>query len=181
MSESTDLAAIVAAVQRDMVVTGLAARSRGRLTHEAALARLERGGDPYRQFLSDGHAAAVQALEAARQHGIDAVDKQLVHRFAERGITVSVPDVAQALDLVRRQALVPQDDVVSEVAYWVPDSYWTQRYNEAVASGPRDKYAETIEQVCYRRSAMKEWSAPGGGLDEWIPGLHSGSGRLSAR
>ncbi len=54
------------------MMAGLVASSRGKFAD-----RPERGGQEYAEYLRDGREAAIEALEYALEHGVDAVDDEL--------------------------------------------------------------------------------------------------------
>ncbi|WP_327359728.1 hypothetical protein [Streptomyces sp. NBC_01304] len=152
------------------MTAGLVARSRGKFTPEQFTDRLERGGDEYAGYLRDGQQAAIEALEYALNHGVEAVDQDLAAVAASRGMAIGQDELAEALRRVRDHSLVLDDSAVSEAAYWVADRYWMHLWNDAADNAPIGHYEEEVGPYVYRRMALHEWLAPGN-CRTGVPGL----------
>ncbi|MFJ2900226.1 hypothetical protein ACIO87_35800 [Streptomyces sp. NPDC087218] len=167
------LTANTAQIPRDHAATTaglLAARSRGKFTVEEAADRLERGGQEYAAYLADGQEAAIEALEYALEHGVDAVDPDLA-AVAAKGMPITPDDLAEALRRVRDHSLVIDGSSVAETAYWVTDRYWMRRWNRAWDQSAVGEYETVVEPQVYKRFALHEWMAPGWSSGS-VPGLY---------
>ncbi|WP_331718760.1 hypothetical protein [Streptomyces sp. NBC_00212] len=154
------------------MLAGLVARSRGKFTTEEFTDRLERGGQEYTGYLADGREAAIEALEYALEHGVDAVDDELAAVAASKGMPITTDDLAEALRRVRDHSLVSDDgSSVAETAYWVADRYWMHRWNNALDRAGIGEYDTAVGPNAYRRFALHEWMAPGHSSGS-VPGLH---------
>lgn len=156
---------------RAAMLAGLVARSRGKFTPEEFTARLERGGREYSGYLADGRQAAIEALEYALEHGVDAVDDELAAVAARKGMTITTDDLAEALRWVRDHSLVIDGLSVAETAYWVADRYWMHRWNNAMDQAGIGEYDTVVGPNVYRRFALHEWMAPGHSSGS-VPGLY---------
>ncbi|MEW2635700.1 hypothetical protein AB0903_29705 [Streptomyces sp. NPDC048389] len=112
------------------MLAGLVARSVGKFTTEEFTDRLERGGQEYTGYPADGREAAIEALEYALEHGMDAVDDELATVVASKGMPnperfmpITTDDLAEALRRVRDHSLVIDGSSVAETAYWIADRY----------------------------------------------------------
>lgn len=153
---------------RAAMMAGLVARTRGKFTVEEVADRLERGGQEYAEYLRDGREAAIEALEYALEHGVDAVDDELAAVAVSKGMPITTDDLAEALRRVRDHSLVIDDgSSVAETAYWVADRYWMHRWNNALDRAPG---SSQYHQAVYRRFALHEWMAPGHSSGS-VPGL----------
>ncbi|MEV4502969.1 hypothetical protein [Streptomyces klenkii] len=116
-------------------MAGLVARSRGKFTTEEFTDRLERGGHECSMHLADGREAAIEALEYALEHGVDAV-------VAGKEVPITRDDLAEALHRVRDHSLLIDGSSVAETAYWVADRYWMHRWDNALdQAASRDRHA----------------------------------------
>ncbi|MFC7912107.1 hypothetical protein ACWDRX_17565 [Streptomyces nigra] len=153
-------------------MAGLVARSVGKFSAEEFIARLERGGQEYATYLADGRQAAIEALEYALEHGVDAVDEELAAVAAGKGMPITADDLAEALRRVRDHSLVIDDgSSVAETAYWVADRYWMHRWNNALDRPAIGEYDTVVGPNVYRRFALHEWMAPGHSSGS-VPGLY---------
>ncbi|MFB7763598.1 hypothetical protein [Streptomyces xiamenensis] len=154
---------------RAVMLAGLVARSQGKFTTEEFADRLERGGERYAAYLTVGHEAAIEALEYAVAHGVEAVDADLAAVAADRGQPIGVGELAEALRRVRDHSLVLDGSTAAETAYWVADRYWMHRWNNAAREAAPGEWAEVVGPHARRRLALHEWMAPGN--DDLVPGL----------
>ncbi|MER6256829.1 hypothetical protein ABT224_36350 [Streptomyces sp. NPDC001584] len=155
---------------RAAAVAGLVARSVGKFTTAEFIARLERGGQEYNTYLADGRRAAIEALEYALEHGVDAVDDELAAVAVSKGMPITTDDLAEALRRVRDHSLVIDGSSVAETAYWVADRYWMHRWNNALDRSAIGEYHTVVGPNVYRRFALHEWMAPGHSSGS-VPGL----------
>lgn len=168
------LATATAEVSQDhaAMVAGLVARSRGKFTAEEVADRLERGGQEYTEYLRDGREAAIEALEYALEHGVDAVDDELAAVAVSKGMPITTDDLTEALRRVHDHSLVIDDgSSVAETAYWVADRYWMHRWNSALDRAGIGEYNTVVGPNVYRRFALHEWMAPGHSFGS-VPGLY---------
>ncbi|MFB7852433.1 hypothetical protein ACFC34_36210 [Streptomyces sp. NPDC056053] len=168
------LAANTTQIPRDHAAAAaglLAARSRGKFTVEEAADRLERGGQEYASYLADGQEAAIEALEYALEHGVDAVDADLAAVAAAKKMPITTEDLAEALRRVRDHSLVIDGSSVAETAYWVTDRFWMHRWNNAWDQSAVGEYETVVEPNVYKRFALHEWMAPGWSSGS-VPGLY---------
>ncbi|MEV3998977.1 hypothetical protein ACFYPK_28555 [Streptomyces halstedii] len=156
---------------RTAMLAGLVARSRGKFTTEEFTARLECGGQEYAGYLADGREAAIEALEYALEHGVDAVDDELGTVAARRGMPITGDDLAEALRRVRDHSLLIDGSSVAETAYWVADRFWMHRWNDALDRAGIGEYDTVVGPNVYRRFALHEWMAPGHSSGS-VPGLY---------
>lgn len=133
--------------------------------------RLKRGGQEYAEYLRDGREAAIEALEYALGHGVDAVDEELAAVAVGTGMPITTDDLTEALRRVRDHSLVIHDgSSVAETAYWVADRYWMHRWNNALDQAPIGGYETVVGPNVYKRFALHEWMAPGHSSGS-VPGL----------
>jgi hypothetical protein len=168
------LATATAEVPQDRaaMMAGLVARSRGTFTAEEVADRLERGGQEYAEYLKDGREAAIEALEYALEHGVDAVDDELAAVAVSKGMPITTDDLTEALRRVRDHSLVIDDgSSVAETAYWVADRYWMHRWNNALDRAGIGEYGTVVGPNVYRRFALHEWLSPGHASGS-VPGLY---------
>ncbi|MER0443298.1 hypothetical protein ABR738_01660 [Streptomyces sp. Edi4] len=153
------------------MVAGLVARSRGKFTTEEFTDRLKRGGQEYTGYLADGREAAIEALEYALEHGVDALDDKLAAVAASKGMPITTDDLAEALRRVHDHSLLLDGSSVAETAYWVADRYWMHRWNNAMDQADIREYDTVVGPNVYRRFALHEWMAPGHSSGS-VPGLY---------
>ncbi|MFI6285635.1 hypothetical protein ACIBCM_12910 [Streptomyces sp. NPDC051018] len=153
------------------MLAGLVARSRGKFTTEEFAARLERGGQEYAEYLRDGREAAIESLDYALEHGVDAVDDELAAVAASKGTPITTDDLAEGLRRVRDHSLVIDGSSVAETVYWVADRYWMHRWNDALDRAAIGEYDRVVGPNVYRRFALHEWMAPGHSSGA-VPGLY---------
>jgi hypothetical protein len=165
------LATETAEVPQAAMLAGLVARSCGKFTTEEFTDRLERGGQEYTGYLTDGRQAAIEALEYALEHGVDAVDDELAAVAARKGMPITTDDLAEALCRVRDHSLIIDGSSVAETAYWVADRYWMHRWNNALDRAGIGEYDTVVGPNVYRRFALHEWMAPGHSSGS-VPGLY---------
>ena len=157
---------------RAAMVAGLVARSRGKFTTEEVADRLERGGQEYAAYLADGREAAIEALEFALEHGVDAVDDELAAVAVSKGMPITTEDLTEALHRVRDHSLVIHDgSAFAETAYWVADRYWMHLWDNALNQAAIGEYDTVVGPTVYRRFALHEWMAPGHSSGS-VPGLY---------
>ena len=156
---------------RAAMLAGLVARSRGKFTTAEFVARLERGGQEYTGYLADSRRAAIEALEYALAHGVDAVDDELAAVAARKGMPITADGLAEALRRVRDHSLLIDGSSVAETAYWVADRYWMHRWNNALDRAGIGEYDTVVGPNVYRRMALHEWVAPGHSSG-FVPGLY---------
>lgn len=154
---------------QDVMLAGLVARSHGQFTPEQFADRLERGGERYAAYLTAGYQAAIEALEYAVAHGVEAVDAHLAAVAADSGQPIGPEELAEALRRVRDHSLVLDDSTVAKTAYWVGDRYWLHRWNNAANEADPSEWAEVVGPHVRRRMALHEWMAPGN--DDLVPGV----------
>ncbi|GCE01532.1 hypothetical protein [Embleya hyalina] len=144
------------------MLAGLVARCRAEFTAEQFADRLQRGGPKYAAYLVAGHQAAIEALEYALGHGVDAVDDGLAAVAASKGVPITPAVLAEALRRVRDHSLLFYDgSSVAEAAYWVADRYWMHKWNDALDRSGPGEYDRVVGPNVYRRMAVHEWMAPG--------------------
>lgn len=154
-------AAMLAGLEARSLAAKRALSKMGRPLREELTDRLERGGAKYFAYLKTGHEAAIEALEYAVEHGVDAVDDGLAEAAARKGHPIGPAVLEEALRRVRDHSLLLDGSTVGETAYWVADRYWMHRWNNALEQAPIGKWNECVGPQVYRRLAVHEWMSPG--------------------
>ncbi|MEW9521760.1 hypothetical protein [Streptomyces tubercidicus] len=154
-------AAMLAGLEARSLAAKRALSKMGQPLRETVHDRLERCGTEYLAYLKTGHEAALEALEYAVAHGVDAVDDGLAEAAARKGHPIGPAELEEALRRVRDHSLLLDGSTVAETAYWVADRYWMHRWNKALDQAPIGKWDECVGPQVYRRLAVHEWMSPG--------------------